>query len=142
MAEFAYNNTKNANTNYTPFKHNYSYYPKVFFEKDINFYLKSCSTNKLAEELKKLIEICYQNLLHVLKLQNRVHDKGIKSHSYALGEKVWLNSKYIKTKKNKKLKSKFFRPFQVLYLVRKQAYKLELPTKWRIHKVFYMLLLE
>ena len=40
------------------------------------------------------------------------------------------------------LESKFFGPFQVFYLVRKQAYKLELPTKWRIHNVFYVSLLE
>ncbi len=53
-----------------------------------------------------------------------------------------MNSKYIKTKRNKKLKSKFFGPFQVLHIVRKQAYKLDLSTKWKIHNVFYMLLLE
>ncbi len=45
-------------------------------------------------------------------------------------------------KRNKTLKSKFFRPFQVFYLVGKQIYKLELPTKWKIHNVFYMSLLE
>ena len=30
----------------------------------------------------------------------------------------------------------------MLYPVGKQAYKLELPKKWRIHDVFYVLLLE
>ncbi len=59
-----------------------------------------------------------------------------------MGKKVWLNSKYIKTKKNKKLESNFFRPFRVLHIVEKQAYKLELPTKWKIHNVFHVLLLE
>ncbi len=43
---------------------------------------------------------------------------------------------------NKKLKSKFFGPFQVLHAVGKQAYKLELPTKWKIHDVFHVSLLE
>ncbi len=45
-------------------------------------------------------------------------------------------------KRNKKLKSKFFGPFQVLHAVGKQAYKLELPTKWKIYNVFHMSLLE
>ncbi len=45
-------------------------------------------------------------------------------------------------KRNKKLKSKFFGPFQVLYAVGKQAYKLVLPTKWKIHDVFNVSLLE
>ena len=56
--------------------------------------------------------------------------------------KVWLNSKYIKTKQNKRLENKFFRPFQVLYPVGKQVYKLELPTKWKIYDVFHVSLLE
>ena len=66
----------------------------------------------------------------------------MKPQRYAPGEKVWLNSKYIKTKRNWKLESKFFGPFRVLYPVGKQAYKLELPKKWRIHDVFHVSLLE
>ena len=52
--------------------------------------------------------------------------------------KVWLNSKYIKTKQNRKLEAKFFGPFQVLYPVAKQVYKLELSKKWRIHDIFHV----
>ena len=66
----------------------------------------------------------------------------MKSRSYAPGEKVWLNSKYIKTKRNWKLEAKFFGPFRVFHPVGKQAYKLELPKKWRIHDVFHVSLLE
>ena len=40
------------------------------------------------------------------------------------------------------MKAKFFRPFRVLHPVGKQAYKLELSKKWRIHDVFHMSLLE
>ncbi len=43
---------------------------------------------------------------------------------------------------NKKLENKFFGPFRVLYAVGKQAYKLELPTKWKIQDIFYVSLLE
>ena len=66
----------------------------------------------------------------------------MKPKSYAPGDKIWLNSKYIKTKQNRKLEAKLFRPFQVLHAVGKQAYKLKLPKKWRIHNVFHMSLLE
>ena len=65
MVEFVYNNAKNASTSYTSFKLNYGYHPGVLFEKDVNFRLRSHSANKLAKKLKKLIEVCYQNLLHV-----------------------------------------------------------------------------
>ena len=53
-----------------------------------------------------------------------------------------MNSKYLKTKQNRKLKVKFFRLFRVLHPVGKQAYKLELSKKWRIHDVFHVLPLE
>ena len=53
-----------------------------------------------------------------------------------------MNSKYIKTKCNRKLEAKFFGLFRVLHPVSSQAYKLELPKQWRIHDVFHVSLLE
>ena len=88
------------------------------------------------------MSVCRKNLQHAQKLQKRYHDKHAKPKSYAPGDKVWLNSKYIKTKRNRKLEFKFFGPFRVLHPVGKQAYKLELPKRWRIHDVFHMSLLE
>ena len=75
------------------------------------------------------MDICQQNLLYAQKLQKKAYDKGMKPTNYALGEKVWLNSKYIKIKQNWKLEAKFFGLFQILHPVRKQAYKPDLPTK-------------
>ena len=86
--------------------------------------------------------VCRENLHHAQELQKQAHNKGVKPWSYAPGKKIWLNSKYIKTKCNRKLEAKFFGPFRVLHPVKKQAYKLELLKKWRIHNVFYVLLLE
>ena len=80
--------------------------------------------------------VYWENLHHAQELQKRAHNQSVKARSYAPGDKVWLNSKYIKTKQNRKLEVKFFGLFQVLYLVGKQAYKLKLPKKWRIHNVF------
>ena len=40
------------------------------------------------------------------------------------------------------MEAKFFGPFRVLYFVKKQAYKLELPKKWKIYGVFHVSLLE
>ncbi len=96
MAELAYNNAKNASTGHIPFKLNCDYHCQISFEENVDPHPRSSSANKLAKVLKELIEICCQNLLHVQELQKRAHDKGVKNRSYALGEKVWLNSKYIK----------------------------------------------
>ena len=69
-------------------------------------------------------------------------NKSTKPRSYAPGDKVWLNSKYIKTKQNRKLEAKFFGLFRVLHPVGKQAYKLELPKKCKIYDIFHMSLLK
>ena len=112
------------------------------YEEDVDPRSQSKSADELSAELRELMIVCRENLHHAQELQKRAHDKGVKPRSYAPGEKIWLNCKYIKTKRNRKLEAKFFRPFQVLHPVGKQAYKLELPRNWRIHDVFHMSLLE
>ena len=112
IAEFAYNNAKNANFGHTPFELNCKYHPRMSYKEDV----------KPRSKSKK-------NLHHDQELQKRAHNKGVKPRSYAPSDKVWLNSKYIKTKQNRKLEAKFFGPFQVLHPVDRQAYKLELPKK-------------
>ena len=65
MAEFAYNNAKNASTGHTMFKFNCGYHLNVLFKEDVNSCFRSCFADKLAEKLRELIEVCYQNLLHI-----------------------------------------------------------------------------
>ena len=127
MVEFVYNNAKNASTGHTSFKLNYGYYSCISFKKDTNLHSKSKSVDKLSAELRKLIIVCQKNLHHFQELQKQAYNKSVKPKSYAPGNKIWLNTKYIKTKHNQKLEAKFFGPFWVLHSVGKQVYKLELP---------------
>ena len=142
MAKFAYNNAKNISTSYTPFGLNCGYHSCVSYKEDIDPCSKSKPVNDLASDLRKLMAIYWENLQHAPDLQKRAYDKGTKPRSYVPNDKVWLNSKYIKTKQNRKLEAKFFGPFRVLYLVGKQAYKLKLLKKERIYNVFHVSLLE
>ncbi len=86
--------------------------------------------------------VCRKNFQYAQELQKQYHDKYTNPRSDVPRDKIWLNSKYIKTMQNRKLEAKFFGPFRVLYPVSKQAYKIELLKKWRIHDIFYILLLE
>ena len=115
MAKFAYNNAKHASTGYTPFKLNCGYHPHVYYKEDFDSHSRFKAADELTEELRNLIAVCRQNLQHAQELQKRAYNKETKPKSYALGEKVWLNSKYIKTKCNWKLEAKFFGPFLVLH---------------------------
>ena len=84
---------------------------------------------KLYSELQELMIVCKHNLYHAQELQKQAYNKGVKPQSYAPGDKIWLSSKHLKTKWNRKLKVKFLGFFQVLHLVGKQSYKLELLKK-------------
>ncbi len=130
MAEFAYNNAKNTSTRHTLVELNCGYYSCIFNKEDINPCSYSKSAEELVNKLKDLMTIYRKNLYHTQKLQKQYYNKTIKPKSYAPSDKVWLNSKYIKTKnQNYKLEAKFFRPFWVLHPMGKQAYKIELPKK-------------
>ena len=133
---------KNASTSHISFALNYGYHFHVFYKKDFDPFSKSKSANELSIELRELITICRKNLHHAQKLQKQAYNKAVKLKSYVFGDKIWLNSKYIKTKRNRKLETKFFGPFQVLYLIKNHVYKLKLQKKWRIYDVFYVSLLE
>ena len=58
MAEFAYNNAKNASIGHILFKFNCYYHSKVSFKEDVDLHLRFCFANKLAKELGELIEVC------------------------------------------------------------------------------------
>ena len=58
MAEFNYNNAKNASTSHTSLKFNYGYHSKVLFKKNVDPHSRFRSADKLAEELRELIEVC------------------------------------------------------------------------------------
>ena len=55
MAEFAYNNAKNASTSHTPFELNCAYHPRVSYEENIDPRSKSKSADDLANDLRELI---------------------------------------------------------------------------------------
>ena len=142
MAEFTYNNAKNASTGHTPFELNCGYHPRMSYEEDVDPRSQSKSADKLSADLRELMIVCQENLHHAQEHQKRAHNKRVKPRSYSPGKKVWFNSKYIKTKRNRKLEAKCFGPFRVFYPVGKQAYKLELSKKWRIYYVFHVSLLK
>ncbi len=142
IAEFTYNNAKNVSTGNKIFELNCGFHPQASYNKDVNLRSQTKSANELATELRELIAVLRDNLQHAEKLQNQYHNKHAKPNSYAPGDKILFNSKYIKITQNRKLEAKFFGPFWILHLVGKQAYKIEFLKKWKISDVFHILLLE
>ena len=98
MVEFIYNNAKNASTGCMSFKIYCKYYTHIYFKDDNNFLSKALSAENFFTELKYLMSICQQNLLHTQEFQKQTYDKRVKLKSYTSGKKIWLNSNYIKIK--------------------------------------------
>ena len=79
MAEFAYNNTKNASIEHTSFKLNCGYHSQMLYDDKVNPRSQSKLADKLLAELGELIIVCHENLYHTQELQKRAHDKRPKS---------------------------------------------------------------
>ena len=71
MAEFAYNNAKNANTGYTLFELNYGYHLRLSYKDDVKPRSQSKSADKLAAELRELMIVCQENLHYTQKYQKQ-----------------------------------------------------------------------
>lgn len=137
MTKFTYNNIKKASISHISFKFNSSLYPRVSYKEDVSLRFKLKSGKKLSIKLIKLMTIYYKNFHYAQKLQKWAYNKVVKLKSYVFGNIHWLNNKYMKIKQNWQLKAKFFNLFRVLDLVKNQ---LKLSKKWKIHNVFYILL--
>ena len=68
MAQFAYNNTKNASIGHTPFELNCGYHPQVLYEEDIDPRSKSKLADKLSAELQEVMTVYQENLHHAQEL--------------------------------------------------------------------------
>jgi len=58
------------------------------------------------------------------------------------GDKVWLDSRNMKTQYNKKMKLKWEGPFIITEVLGPVTYRLQLPSSWKIHNVFHATLLQ
>jgi hypothetical protein len=59
-----------------------------------------------------------------------------------IGQKVWLDTRNMKTNYHKKMAPKQEGPFEIEEVLGPVTYRLKLPTTWKIHNVFHAVLLK
>ena len=78
MAEFAYNNAKNASSGHTPFELNCGYHLRMFHKENVDPRSKSKSADNLSAELKELMIVCRDEeiVFHMSLLEQDTTRKG------------------------------------------------------------------
>ena len=60
---------------------------------------------------------------------------------FKTGDKVWLDTRNLKTNHHKKIGPKREGPFEITKVIGPITYQLQLPKTWKIHNVFHATLL-
>jgi hypothetical protein len=142
FAQFTYNNTLNASTKQTPFFANYGYNPTYHFDVPAGAATMTASHDRL-QNLETLHKEIHASMALAQKDHARYYDQHHKEHKFEVGDQVLLSRRNIKTKRpSAKLDDRYLGPFTVLERIGKTAYRLDLPRKMRIHKVFHVSLLK
>lgn len=142
-AEFAYNNVLQSSINMSPFYATYGFHPRMSFEDEPDKRSRSQSAEDYATHLREVMTALKEELTRSQSDQKKYYNRHAKDVTFAVGDKVWLNRRNIRTKRpSRKLDWKMIGPFKVIEKYGKNAYKLDLPPSYRIHNVFHVNLLE
>ncbi|MBW0475866.1 hypothetical protein O181_015581 [Austropuccinia psidii MF-1] len=121
----------------------------TIYVKNKSFYLIHISQDspagKLSTKLQSVQQVVKQELESVIRRFKKYADRNRAIPPYFQpGDKVWLASKNIKTKRpTKKLSDRWLGPFEVVKKIGSHAYHLKLPQQWKsVHPVFHVSLLE
>ena len=143
LAEFAINDYMSEPTGMSPFFVNKGFNPRMSFDhSDTPLDAQAEDISSFMEELR---DHCYTELVWAQARTTDAANRNQHRHPapvYRVGDKVWLNSRNIRTRRPcKKLDDKWIGPFEVQQVISSTACKLALPTSLRIFNVFHVSLL-
>jgi transposase InsO family protein len=135
--EFTHNNRRHADRQHTPFE-------LMFGESPLAIPLSFENTKypTIEEKMGTLLRNREEALAAHELARNRMIDRRRSTFvPFKEGDKVWLDSRNLKTIYHKKMKPKREGPFVITEVLGPVTYRLRLPATWRIHNVFHAALL-
>jgi hypothetical protein len=135
--EFTHNNRRHADRLNTPFE-------LMFGESPVAIPLSFENTK--YPSIKERMETLFRNREEALAAHELARSRMIDRRKstfvpFKKGDKVWLDSRNLKTIYHKKMKPKREGPFSITEVLGPVTYRLKLPATWRIHNVFHAALL-
>ena len=145
-AEFAYNNSKQASTGFTPFELDTGRHPNTPTSWAATT-VKVAATADFMDHWNFMIQQAKDNLFEAQQRQRKYADQKHRYVEFEIGDQVLLSSKNIlspvdKLRPTLKLAPKFLGPFTIIDKISETAYKLDLPHTMKIHLVFHVSLLK
>jgi RNase H-like domain found in reverse transcriptase/Reverse transcriptase (RNA-dependent DNA polymerase)/Integrase zinc binding domain/Chromo (CHRromatin Organisation MOdifier) domain len=136
LAEFCYNDREHTSTKQTPFFSNLGLHPRKGGEPRRE--LKTEAADTFAKRMQKTREEARSALGKAAEEMARYYNRGrSEPPEYKPGDKVYLDGTNLTTDRPaKKLDDRRYGPFEILEKVGARAYKLKLPSTWKIHPVF------
>ena len=136
MAEFAHNSATHSVTQRTPFSLMMGYEPWAYpplgktFLPNLESRLSNLSTTlDNAQAAHKLAQ---------QKMKERITSKYT---PWKIGDKVWLETTNLHMNRPKKLQMKRTSPFEIKEVISCMAFRLCIPSQWKIHPIFHASLL-
>ena len=136
MAEFAHNSATHSVTQKTPFFLIMGYEPRVYPPLGKTF------LPNLETRLTDLSTACDDaQATHKIAQQRMKEQITSKFSPWKVGDKVWLETTNLHMNGPKKLQMKRTGPFEVEEVTSHMAFRLHIPSCWKIHPVFHASLL-
>ena len=144
VAEFAYMQSQHKTLGCSPFYATYGYHPTLELTTEDG--APTGEVPKAKERVKKIYELresLSKRWQSLAESQAKTYNKKHQPQTFQEKDLVMLSAKNLKVKKpNCKLSDKAIGPFRIRARIGKQAYRLAMPSTYRIHSVFHVSLLE
>jgi len=146
-AEFAYNNSKQASTGFTPFELDNGQHPHTPITLAKKNITNVAPASDFIEHWHNMMTIAKDHLREAQERQTKYANNHRRHLMFKTGDQVLLSMKNTnnpvdRNRPTKKLTPRFMGPYTIIQVVSPVAYKLNLPETMKTHPVFHVSLLK
>ena len=133
LLEFTHNNRRHADRQKTPFELMFGDSQQAIPQSFTNTRFPA-----VEDKMKRLIKDREEALAaHELARTRMINRRKGNFTPFRKGDKIWLDSRNLRTLYHKKMAPKREGPFEIMEVIGPVTYQLKLPTAWKVHNVFH-----